>query len=68
MAVDRLLADDAGSTQALRQLIDQPVEVGGVGIGGEVGLDGAERGGRHGLEQHELDAVADIDAVELQRQ
>ena len=68
MAVDRLQADDARGTQPLRQLIDQPVELGGVGVGGEVGLGGAERGGLQGLEQHELDAEADVDAVELERQ
>ena len=44
MAVDRLQADDARGTQPLGQLIDQPVELGGVGVGGEIGLGGARAG------------------------
>ena len=68
MAVDRLQADDARRPQPLRQLVDQAVELGGVDVAGEVGLGGAEGGGLQGLEQHELDAEADVDAVELEGQ
>ena len=68
VAVDRLQADDARRPQPLRQLIDQPVELGGLGVAGEVGLGGAKGGGLQSLEQHELDAEADVDAVELEGQ
>ena len=68
MAVDRLQADDARGPQPLGQLIDQSVELGGVDVGGEVGLGGAQRCGLQGLEQHELDAEADVDAVQLEGQ
>ena len=66
VAVDRLQADDPARPQPLGQLVDQAVELGGVGVGGEVGLGGGQGCRLQGLEQHELDTEADVDAVQLQ--